>query len=164
MNKTEEMLKFIQYWKEVTRKTEVDMIEVAKLALEMGWVAPPPLSREEALAKRFKAATRQDIRHDRKTGHPYRGYHAVPNYDSDRQAIFSFIDIDDPNTKPDRFRKACVIRREQTVDDLVQLRLDQNHWNSVRPGDQQVEELPGDLEFDIELRIVSMDDDDEAAA
>lgn len=164
MNKTEERLKFIRYWKETTGETEVDMIEVAKLALKMGWEAPAPISKEEALAKRFKAATRQDIRYDKKTGRPYRGYHAVPRYDDTGQASFSFIDIDDPNTKPDRFRKACVLRREQTVDDLVQLRLDQNHWNSTRPEDQQVEELPGDLEFDIELRIASMDDDGEEAA
>ena len=56
ISKTEERLKFIRYWKEETGNTEVDMIEVAKLALKMGWEAPPPLSREEALAKREKLA------------------------------------------------------------------------------------------------------------
>lgn len=163
MSKKDDRLKFIRYWKETTGNTEVDMVEVAKLALKMGWDAPQPLTQEEALAKQFKAASRQDIRHDRKTGRPYRGYHAVPSSSSQGQGHFSFIDIDDPNTRPDRFRKACVMRREQSVDDLVQLRLDQNHWNDSRSEDQQVEELPGDLEFDIELRLASMDDQDDAA-
>lgn len=166
MSKIAERQKFIRYWKEQTGNTEVDMVEVAKLALKMGWDAPQPISREERLAKQFKDAARQDIRHDRKTGRPYRGYHAVPKMDEDgKQTSFAFIDIDDPDTKPDRFRKACVLRREQTVDDLVQLRLDQNHWNDNRPEDQQVEVLPGDLELDIEIRLATMgdDDDDEAA-
>ena len=164
MSKIAERQKFIRYWKEQTGETEVDMIEVAKLAMKMGWTAPAPVSPEERLAKKYKDAARQDIRRDRKTGRPYRGYHAVPKLDADGQQMsFSFIDIDDPSTKPDRFRKACVLRREQTVDDLTQLRLDQLHWNDNRPTDQQVEVLPGDLEMDIEIRLASMDDEDDAA-
>lgn len=164
MSKVADRQRFIRFWKETTGESEVDMIEVAKLAVKMGWEAPAPLSAEERLAKKFKDAARQDIRHDRRTGRPYRGYHAVPKADDDeRQGTFSFIDIDDPNTKPHRFRKACVLRREQTIDDLTQLRLDQLHWNDNRPEDQQVEVLPGDLEMDIEIRLASMDDDEEAA-
>lgn len=164
MSKVAERQKFIRYWKETTGETEVDMLEVAKLALKMGWAAPPPLSKEELLAKKFKHAARQDIRYDRKTGRPYRGYHAVPKDNDDgHQPSFAFIDIDDPKTKPDRFRKACVLRREQCVGDVTQLRLDQLHWNDTRPDDQQVDVLPADLEFDVELRMASMDDDEEAA-
>jgi hypothetical protein len=55
------------------------------------------------------------------------------------------------------------MRREQSVDDMVQLRLDQLHWNDQRAPDQNVGVLPADLEFDVELRLASMDDDDEAA-
>ena len=80
-----------------------------------------------------------------------------------RLISFAFIDIDDPNTKPDRFRKACVLRREQTVDDMTQLRLDQLHWNDNRPEGQQVDILPADLEMDVEIRLASMDDEDVAA-
>jgi len=146
-----------------TGETEVDMQAVARMAMGMGWKAPPPVTEVDRLAKQFKEAARQDIRHDRKTGRPYRGYHAVPKATVDGQMTFSYIDIDDPKTKPDSFRKACVMRREQTVDDQVQLRLDQLHWNDARPPEQQVEILPADLEFDIELRLASMDDRDEAA-
>ncbi len=164
MSRIAEMQRFIRYWKETTGETEVDMVKVARLALKMGWSAPPEISREERLAKQFKRAARQDIRHDRKAGRAYRGYHAVPKADDGgRQASFAFIDIDDPSTKPDRFRKACVLRREQAVDDMTQLRLDQLHWNDNRPEEQRVDVLPADLEMDVEIRLASMDDEDAAA-
>ena len=163
MSTVAERQRFIRYWMEETGESEVDMHEVTRMALKMGWKAPPPVTEEDRLAKLFKDAARQDIRHDRKTGHPYRGYHAVPKQTTEGQLVFSYIDIDDPATKPDNFRKACVMRREQSVDDQLQLRLDQIHWNDQRPLEQQVEVLPADLEFDIELRIASMDDQGEAA-
>ncbi len=163
MSKVAERQKFIRHWMDETGETEVDRHAVARMAQQMGWKAPPPVTEEDRLAKLFKDAARQDIRHDRRTGRPYRGYHAVPKMAADGQMMFSYIDIDDPKTKPSSFRKSCVMRREQTVDDLTQLRLDQNHWNADRAPDQHVEILPGDLEFDIELRLASMDDRDEAA-
>lgn len=163
MSKITDRQKFIRYWMDTTGETEVDMDAVAKLAIKMGWKAPPPITEEERLAQQFKDAARQDIRHDRKTGRPYRGYHAVPKYAPDGQLRFSYIDIDEPKTKPDAFRKACVMRREQSVGDVVQLRLDQLHWNDTRPPDQQVELLPADMEFDVELKLAGMDDEDSAA-
>lgn len=163
MSKVAERQKFIRYWQEVTGKDEIDLNEVADLALKMGWVAPPPVSPRDRLAKQFKDAARQDVRHDRKTGRPYRGFHAVPGHTADGQLIFSYIDIDSPRTKPSSFRKACVTRREQSVGDMYQLFLDQTHWNDTRPADQQVEILPADLGFDIELRLAADDDKPEAA-
>ena len=164
MSKIVDRQRFIRHWMDETGESEIDMHAVARMALKMGWKAPPPVTEEDRLAKLFKDAARQDIRHDRKTGRPYRGYHAFPRTSTDGQLVFSYIDIDDPKTKPDSFRKACVLRREQTVDDQLQLRLDQLHWNDNRPADQQVEILPADLEFDIELRLASMDDKGEEAA
>ena len=163
MSKVAERQKFIRYWQETTGKDEIDLSEVADLALKMGWDAPPPVSPRERLAKQFKDAARQDIRHDRKTGRPYRAYHAVPGHATDGQLVFSYIDIDNPRTKPQSFRKACVMRREQSVGDMYQLFLDQTHWNGTRPIDQQIEVLPADLGFDIELRLAADDDKPEAA-
>lgn len=163
MSKVNERQRFIRHWMDETGETEVDMHAVAKMAMQMGWKAPPPVTEEDRLAKLFKDAARQDIRYDRKTGRPYKGYHAVPKRTPDGQLFFSYIDIDDPKTKPASFRKACVLRREQSIDDQLQLRLDQIHWNDHRPDDQQVEILPADLEFDLEIRLASMDDKGEAA-
>lgn len=163
MSKVAERQKFIRHWQEATGNDEIDLNEVADLALKMGWDAPPPVSPRDRLAKQFKDAARQDVRHDRKTGRPYRGYHAVPGHTVDGQLVFSYIDIDNPRTKPQSFRKACVTRREQSVGDMYQLFLDQAHWNETRPADQQIEILPADLGFDIELRLAADDERPEAA-
>lgn len=157
MTKIADRQKFIRYWQEQTGHDEIDLDAVAEMALAMGWQAPPPLTPKERLAKQFKDGMRQDVRQDRKTGRPYRGYHAVPKYSGDGQLNFSYIDIDNPRTKPENFRKACVTRREQTVGDMYQLFLDQTHWNDTRPKEQQVEVLPADLGFDIELRLAADD-------
>jgi hypothetical protein len=163
MSKIEERQRFIRYWMEVTGETEVDMHEVAKLAMKMGMDAPPPVTPEDRLAKQFKDAAKQDIRHDTKTGRPYRGYHAFSKARADGQMDFFYVDIDDPKTKPDNFKKACVLRREQSVDDLFALFLDQTHWNETRPPEQQVELLPNDLDFDVQLRLADLDRKDKAA-
>lgn len=157
MSKVEERQRFIRHWKDVTGETEVDMRRVAELAIEMGQKPPPPIDPVDAVAKQYRNAAKQDIRRDKKTNRPYHGYHAVPNYTADGQRTFSYIDIDDPKTKPERFRKSTVMRREQMIDDGVQLRLDENHWNSTRPIEQQIELLPMDLEPDIDWRIASLD-------
>lgn len=162
MSKVLERQKFIRFWKDQTGETEVDMHKVAELAMSMGWEAPPPVTPVDRLAKQFRESARQDIRHDRKTGRPYRGYHAFPKAAADGQTIFSYIDIDDPNTKPESFRKSAVMRREQMVDDGVQLTLDLEHWNSQRPAEQHVH-LPMDLQPDIDWRRASIDHKDEAA-
>ena len=157
MSRVGERQRFIRHWMDETGEAEIDMHAVARMAIKMGWEAPPPVTEEDRLAKLFKDAARQDIRHDRKTGRPYRAYHAFPKATVDGQLTFSYIDIDDPKTKPENFRKACVLRREQSIDDQLQLRLDQLHWNDTRSTEQQVEILPADLEFDVEIRLASMD-------
>jgi len=163
MSKVIERQKFIRFWQEQTGNDEIDVDAVAEMALGMGWEAPPPLTPRDRLAKQFKDGMRLDVRHDKKTGRPYRGYHAVPKHTADGQLTFSYIDIDDPKTKPENFRKACVTRREQSVGDQLQLRLDQLHWNGNRPPEQHVELLPADMEFDLELRLAAIDDRPEAA-
>jgi hypothetical protein len=54
------------------------------------------------------------------------------------------------------------MRREQMVDDGLQLTFDMEHWNSIRPESEHID-LPMDLTFDIELRRAAQDDADEAA-
>lgn len=157
MSKISERQRFIRYWKDVTGETDVDLHKVAELAMKMGWHAPPPIDPVDRLAKLFKDAARQEVRQDRKTGRPYRAYHAVPRPQEDGQLSFFYIDIDDPRTKPENFRKSAVMRREQMVDDGLQLSLDIDHWNGQRPEEHHVS-LPFDLGPDIEWRRATMDD------
>jgi hypothetical protein len=51
------------------------------------------------------------------------------------------------------------MRREQMVDDGLQLTFDMEHWNSIRPEEEHID-LPMDLTFDIELHRAAGDDDD----
>ena len=59
-------------------------------------------------------------------------------------------------------RKSLVMRREQMVDDGLQLTLDLDHWHSLRPKEEKIV-LPMDLSPDIEWRKNALDDEEEAA-
>lgn len=137
---------------------QIRMKKVVAYAVRLGWPMPKPKDPLEILAKEFSDAARQKYDKDNKTGRPYRVYHAVPAYDERGQGVFFWIDIDDPATTAKNFRKSAVMRREQMVDDGVQLSLDLDHWNSIRPPGDHVT-LPMDISPDIEWRKNSMGDD-----
>jgi len=132
------------------------MKKVAEFAVSKGWPLPPPADPIDSLARLFSDAARLEIRYDPDTGNPYRANHAVPRRAASGQLSFSWVDIDNPNTKPTNMRASLVMRREQMVDDGLQLTFDMEHWNSIRPEGDHIE-LPMDLTFDIELRRAARD-------
>jgi len=158
MSKALEMQKIIRMYREETGRAELDMHDIAAFAMRKGWPMPIPKSPLDMLAAQFRDAARQEVRKDRKSGRPYRAYHAVPTKAG--QASFFWIDIDDPETTFANMRKSAVMRREQMVDDGVQLSLDLDHWNSAR-GEEERIELPMDISPDIEWRKAAMDRDDD---
>lgn len=161
MSKMEELQKLIRLYREETGKAELDWHEVAMFCFRKGWPMPTPKSPLDMMAILLRDTARQTVRKDKTSGRPYRAYHAVP---STGQGVFYWIDIDDPETSFSNMRKSMVSRREQMVDDGVQLSLDLDHWNTIRPDEERIL-LPMDLEMDIEWRKNAMDyDDDEKAA
>lgn len=156
MSKVVERQRLIRAYRGETGEIEIDMRKVAEFAVGKGWPLPKPTDPLDSLTKLFADAARLELRRDPKTGKPYRANHAVPR----GQMSFSWVDIDDPKTKPTSMRASLVMRREQMVDDGLQLTFDMEHWNSMRPPDEQIE-LPMDLTFDIALRRAAMDDGDE---
>jgi hypothetical protein len=158
MSKAHEMQKLIRLYREETGQTEIDMHDVALFAMRKGWPMPQPKSPLDLLAAQFRDAARQEVRRDRASGRPYRAYHAVPS--SASQGVFFWIDIDDPETTQSNMRKSAIMRREQMVDDGVQLSLDLDHWNGTHPDEERIE-LPMDITPDIEWRKAAMDDDRE---
>lgn len=156
MSKAQEMQKLIRLYREETGKAEIDMHDVAMFAMRKGWPMPKPKSPLDMLAAQFRDAARQEVRKDRDSGRPYRAYHAVPS--SAAQGSFFWIDIDDPETTCKNMRKSAVMRREQMVDDGVQLSLDLDHWNSTHSEEDKIE-LPMDITPDIEWRKAAMGDD-----
>ena len=149
MRKNQELQKFIRYYKEVAGVTDVNMKDVAKFALRMGWKLPRPKDPLDLLANQFSNAARQEVRRDKQTGKPYRVYHALKEYRGGEQLSF-WIDIAD---KPPRkkMHKSLVMRREQMIDDGVQLTLDSDHWNRICPDEEPITMLM-DFTEDIEWR------------
>lgn len=166
MSKMLEKQRFLRLYREETGESEVDMHKVVEFALKKGWPLPKPADPKDVLAKQFADAARQEIRHDAASNKPYRAWHAYPMEDRNGQLAFSWLDIDDPNIDPKNFRKSAVRRREQMIDDGVQLSLDLDHWNGLRPKEEDHVHLPWDLTLDIEIRRASYgyDDDDGKAA
>lgn len=147
MSIIEERQRFIRFWKDQTGETEIDMRAVAELAKKMGWKMPTPPSDVDLLTKRFTAAAHEERKYDKKTGKPYRVYHAIPV--SGQQSLFNYVDIDEATHK--QMLMSSVHRREQMISDGVNLTLDLEHWNRVNPDQQQID-LPMDLTLDIEIR------------
>jgi len=150
MTRLQKDQKFIRYYKEVAGVTDVDMKEVAKLAVKMGWKMPAPKDPLDLLAKEFADAARQEVRTDKKTGNRYRAYHSL--FDAhDGEQTARWIDIDD---KPPRIKmlKSLVKRREQMIGDGLQLTYDAEHWNSISANEEPIQMLM-DFTEDIQWRM-----------
>lgn len=159
MSKNQELQKIIRLYREETGRSELDLHEVARFALGKGWPMPQPKNPIDLLAAQIRDAARQEVRKDRVSGRPYRAYHAVPALDEKGQGTFYWIDMDDPAITFSSMKKSIVRRREQMVDDGVQLSLDLDHWNSIRPEPEHIT-FETDFGPDIEWRKNSMDDDE----
>ena len=157
--KAKEMQNLIRYYRDSTCKTEVDMKEVAKFAVLKGWKLPPPKDPIDRLASEFTKAARDEIRHDKITGKPYRANHAYPVKYGDEQYHLWF-DIDEATRT--QMHKSLIMRREQMVGDGLQLTLDANHWNSITPTESPIQ-IPLDFNDDANWRLNAPDENKKAA-
>lgn len=133
-------------YKRLTGKSEIDMNELAKFAIENGWPAPEQITPEQRLAKSLAKAAREVTRTDKFTGHPYRAYHAVKD---DFQGTF-WVDIDEAPRR--HMEKSTYARREQIIGEMIQLTFDQLHWNNIHPNEEPLV-LETDLTPDVEERL-----------
>ena len=158
-SKTKERQKMIRYYKDVTGKLEVDMKDVAKFAVAKGWKLPVPASPLDRLVKEFTKAARDEIKHDKKTGKPYRANHALPIKYGHTQ-LYLWIDIDEAPRK--HIVKSLIMRREQMVGDGLQLTLDADHWNNIHSNEDPIA-IPMDFTDDILWRKNAPDENEKAA-
>lgn len=158
MSKRQDMQRFLRHYKDETGERELDMYKVAQHAAKMGWKMPVPPSPVDMLAKEFTAAAQEERKYDKKTGKPYRVYHAIPA--TGQPSLFAYVDIDEATRR--QMHMSAVNRREQMVSDGVNLTLDLDHWNSVNPKEEPIT-LPMDLTLDIEIRKAADEDDEDAA-
>lgn len=70
VTKKEQLSDIIKRYKIKTGKNEIDMKEVAKFAVALGWELPKPKDPLDRLAEALSAAAREEIRYDSKTGRP----------------------------------------------------------------------------------------------
>lgn len=148
MSKTKEIQRIIRRYKDETGVHEVVMLEVAKWAVKHGYPLPRPVNPIDRLAHDFSRAARDEIKHDEKTGLPYRANHAVSTMSGGQQLTF-WIDIDEATRST--MLKSLIQRREQMVDDGFQLTLDADHWNNMNQSEEPIQ-IPLDFTEDIEER------------
>lgn len=152
MSKRQDMQRFIRHYKDTTGETEIDMRKVAQFAQEMGWKMPVPPSPLDLLTKQFTDAAHEVREYDKKTGKPYRVWHALPV--TGQPSLFNYVDIDEATRN--QMWKSSVLRREQMVSDGYNVTLDLDHWNRINPTEKAIE-LPMDLTMDIEIRKAADD-------
>ncbi len=149
MSKREEMQAMIRRYKDDTGEREVDMKEVVRHAhAKYGWPLPKPVDPFERLARDFAEAAREEVRHDKETGLPYRANHVYQVYQ--QGDIFNrWVDIDEAPRGP--MHMSLTTRRNQVIGDVLQLTLDAEHWNRVNPKEDPII-VPPDFTEDVEER------------
>lgn len=159
MKKSQEMQRIMKRYKEETGRTSVDMHEVAKYAVGMGWPLPKPKTAIERLAEQFSGAAREEVRKDSVTGKPYRANLAVTTWQGNQQTTL-WHDIDEaPRSVAHRSFQQ---RREQMVGDAVQLTFDVMHWNRINAAEDPIK-MEMDFTDDVEWRLAGPDDEAKAA-
>lgn len=157
--KSQEMQSIIKRYKDETGKPSVEMHEVAKYAVSMGWPLPKPKTAIERLAEQFSSAAREEVRRDAVTGNPYRVNLAVTTWQGNQQSTL-WHDIDEA-PRPVAHR-SFQQRREQMVGDAVQLTFDVMHWNRINEGQEPIV-MEMDFNDDVSWRINAPDGDQKAA-
>ena len=154
--KAKDYQKLVRMYRDQTGELEVDHHEFAGWAEKMGVRMPKAPSAIDLLAKEFSRLAREVIRHDAKTGRPYRANHAYVFKQGEKQMAL-WVDIDEAPRH--QMRKRLVQKREHMVGEALQLSFDMEHWNNIHPNEEPIE-LPLDLGPDVEWRKNSPDDDE----
>lgn len=145
LTKDQEMQQIIRLYNQETGETEVDMHKVVRYAVSrLDMKLPTHANPLDLLATRFSKAARLEIRHDKKTGRPYRANHAVPSGQG-----YLWVDIDEAPRRP--MHRSLINRREQIVGDALQLSFDTDHWNDMHPNEEPIV-VPLDFTDDVEWR------------
>lgn len=155
MASAKEFQETVRRYKRETGNTEIDLVEVADWMMDRGYRASKVLPERERIAQQLGRALRQEIRHDKITGRPYRANHAYPKGVTKQGTLWSWIDIDEAPRGP--VYKSLQARREQMVGDGLQLTLDADHWNGIHPEEKPIV-VEMDFTDDVEWRKNSQDE------
>jgi len=140
---------FRRYTKEVSADP-ADLKEVGQWAMENGLWKPHPADIQARFASDMADALREEYRTDPE-GRRYRAKHAVRKWKNGRQMSF-WADID--SAPREHMLQAFGQRRRQIVGDCHQLRLDVDHYNSVRTDEEPIQ-LVLDFSEDVEELLIA---------
>ena len=160
MTKAKEIQTLSRRYKSETGVSEIEVHEFGRWLVRKGWPLPEPVSPEELLAKNITRALREEIRHDKVTGRPYRANHAYPVGVNRQGTLWAWIDMDEAPREP--MRKSLQTRREQMVGDALQLSFDTDHWNAIHPDEQPIQ-IELDFTDDVEWRKNAPDENERAS-
>ena len=149
MRQTKEIQSLSRRYKIEMGVSEIDVHEFADWMVRKGWPLPAPTSPKERLVKNITRALREEMRHNRVTGRPYRANHAYPIGVNRQGTLWAWIDIDEAPREP--MRKSLQTRREQMVGDALQLSFDADHWNALHPDEDSIM-IELDFADDVEWR------------
>jgi len=137
MRKNQEAQRLFKVYKQQSGITEVDPLEFAKWMRDRGWKVPVPPDPMDLLAKQLKDAICEEVRRDAKTGQPYKANLSFSTEGTSQQGTFwKLVDVDEAPRKI--VHKCLVQRREQSVNDIYQMELIQDHWNNIHPDEEPI--------------------------
>lgn len=152
MNRNEQLQAMIQLYKSETGEKAVDLELITDWAIARGATLPKPKTARDLLAAQFADAARAEYRVDPKTGLSYRANHALRQRARDGRQYVLWVDIEDA-THP-QMLYSLTDRRQQAVDDVVHLKIDEMIWNRKHPGEPQIQ-LDMNFTYDVEERLNS---------
>jgi hypothetical protein len=158
--KIERMQRFIHYYRQQTKKAEIDMHDVARLAEKMGWKLPVPPEPIDLLAKQFVDAAREETQVDKKTKRPYRANLAITRRGADGKQLGFWIETD--NATRDQMVKALTLYRDQMVSEAVIGADTADHWNRTHPNQLPLP-FENDLTDDVKWRRNAPDEGEKAS-
>jgi hypothetical protein len=148
---------FQKYTKEVSADP-ADLQTVGQRAIQNGLWHPRPADMTARFASEMADALREEYRIDG-ANRKYRAKHAVRKRDGGRQQSF-WADID--IAPREHMVQAFGQRRKQIVGDCHQLRVDVDHYNSVREDETDIQ-LVLDFTEDVEEMLIAEGIEEDAA-
>jgi hypothetical protein len=135
-----------RYKSEVGGDALLDPHAVAAWAFRNGLHKPSVKTVIDAIAADIAQVFREEYRVDRH-GRRYRAKHAT-RHKQGNKTLSLWADLDDPNAPHSHFVKSFAQRRQQVVDDCVQLKTDVDVYNEKR---HPVEPIQVPLDFTLDV-------------
>jgi hypothetical protein len=147
-------------YQEETGNYDFQLADVARWAEQRGWEMPTPPTPVELLARQLQRMARTITRNGDDVV-PYRVYHAYTEV-VDGEPQTNWFDMEGPAATESKVEKALKLRREQALDVVVHIRVDENRWNTMHP-DQKIQ-LDFDFNDEVIWRLNAPGEDEERKA